>query len=89
MTEITDDIRAKSAALIEKLDTDEDFARRFTEESLTVVAEQGIPEGALHYLASELDKHYAEDPDDDVSGHVWVKRHGKRVWVWRDWGRGF
>lgn len=86
MTEVSDETKAKSAALIERLDSDEDFAQRFTEDSLGTVTAEGIPEDALPYLAGELDKHFE---DADMEGHRWVTRGGKRVWVWTNWNSGF
>lgn len=86
MSEVSDEIKAKSAALIERLDTDEEFAQLFTEDSLGTVKAAGIPDDALGYLAGELDKHFE---DADMEGHRWVTRGGKRVWVWTDWTSGF
>ncbi|HET7482357.1 MAG TPA: hypothetical protein VFK89_05790 [Actinomycetota bacterium] len=86
MTEISEDVKAKSAALIRRLDSDAEFAQRFTEDSLGTVKAEGIPDDALPYLAGELDKHFA---DADMEGHRWVTRGGRRVWVWTDWTSGF
>ena len=86
MTDVSDDVKAKSAALIERLDTDEEFAKRFTEDSLGTVKAEGIPDDALPYLKDELDKHFE---DADAEGHRWVTKGGKRVWVWTQWESGF
>ena len=86
MTEVSEDTKSKARDLITKLSTDAEFAQRFTDDSLATVAAEGIPESALPYLASELDKHFA---DPDVVGHGWVYSNGKRKWVWQSWSRGF
>ena len=86
MAEVTEEVKAKTRDLITKLTTDADFAKRFTDNSLRVVADEGIPESALPYVASELDRHFE---DADVVGHGWEYHQGKRVWVWRNWSRGF
>ncbi len=87
MLEVDEAIKEKCSALITKLDSDEDFALRFQDDSLGTVKAEGIPDEALSYLVQELDKHFGEEPE--VEGHGWTMQGGKRVWVWRAWEKGW